>query len=213
MPISSSATADSRCIYENNQVTCHQVEESDIYKNMTAIIHEQSVTSLSYKDSNIPVITRDTFGKYKYIHTLDLSSSRVQRIDAGAFEDLHILKNLNLKDNYLRELDSNVFGAPTVVPVEKLDLSCNLLQDLSNFNVTNFRSNLKLNISHNNLEYLPVSFIEKLRGDNAFYIIIDDNPWNCTHPHWIDLLDQLLIEAFCTNKTYDADIIHMREKS
>lgn len=80
-----------------------------------------------------------------------------------------------------------------------LDLSNNSLTDMTGFNLDAIPSLTTLNVSDNALEYLPRDFVDKLEETNDFYVIIDNNPWNCSHPEWKDYLSTQLTQAFCSN--------------
>lgn len=80
-----------------------------------------------------------------------------------------------------------------------LDISNNSLKSLTDFNVKAIPTLLVLNISYNSLEYLPIDIVDKLRFENKFYVIVDNNPWNCSHPEWKQYLTDELTMAFCSD--------------
>ncbi|KAJ8946083.1 hypothetical protein NQ314_008983 [Rhamnusium bicolor] len=142
------------------------------------------------------------FTNFKNLQNLYLQNTRTNRIEAEAFSVINNLNKLYLTNNYLEKISSNIF--PVYNALHTLDLSHNLLNDLSEFDISMFPSIVFLNISHNRLEYLPENIMNKLKEENKFYLIADNNPWNCEHPGWVQHLTTIFIDAFCTNNNYDS---------
>lgn len=153
------------------------------------------------ENSSVSVVKSDMFVNFPNIQILRLRNASVRVIEEGAFRELLSLKKVYLTDNYLEELNSNVFAPNNSILI--LDLSHNLLSNLDNFEMDNFPLLKILNISHNRMEYLPENILSKVTEPNNFYLVVDNNPWNCLHPNWVLHLMEILVEAFCTNKTYD----------
>lgn len=126
-----------------------------------------------------------------------LDNTQTTEIEKEAFYDLENLKNLYIVNNNLSSLVPDVISPNN--SLLWLDLSNNSLTSLTNFNVQAFPSLTVLNVSYNALEYLPIDILDKLRSSNQFYLIIDDNPWNCSRSEWNANLSAELTQAFCTN--------------
>lgn len=90
---------------------------------------------------------------------------------------------------------------------------------MTDFNIKAIPTLLVLNISNNLLEYLPIDIVDKLRFENKFYIVVDNNTWNCSHPEWKEYLTAELTMAFCSDLTtmkidsYEApDVVDVENK-
>lgn len=168
-----------------------------------ALTREESneLQELLIENSSVSVIKSDMFVNFPNIQILRLRNASIQTVEEGAFQDLLNLKKVYLTDNYLEVLNSNVF--PSNNSIRILDLSRNLLNNLDDFDLEPFPLLTIMNVSHNRLEYLPDNIMNKLNESNNFYLIVDNNPWNCLHPKWVLRLTEILVEAFCTNKSYD----------
>ena len=92
------------------------------------------ITSLLLCSSNIPashatLLNRELLSvwipSFDTSPLIDLSSKRISFIDKNTFKGLSYVKELNLFDNQLTELDAEIFV--DLVDLERLDLDNNLL--------------------------------------------------------------------------------------
>lgn len=120
------------------------------------------------------------------------------------------MRNLYIvNNNNLSTFNLNRFNSSTLV---WLDISNNSLTNLSDFNVNAIPSLLVFNISYNLLEYLPLDILDKLRFANKFYVIVDNNPWNCSRSEWKQYLTADLTMAFCYDLTTMSDSYEASEE-
>ncbi|KAG5884437.1 hypothetical protein JTB14_024380 [Gonioctena quinquepunctata] len=196
------------CSSRNAKITCSSMQPEDLYGEMSVVLNPEDVLDLNVSRTFMRQINRTTFGRYRNIHTLNLQNNYINHVEKNAFADLVFLRNLNLRNNLLKSFDSDIFG--TFNSLYLLDLSNNVLDDLSGFNISDFPSLMIMNVSNNLLEYLPNTFIEKLEESDSFYLIIDDNPWNCSHPGWN--LNPTLITPFCTERVFDLAVAQEKLK-
>ncbi|XP_074034464.1 uncharacterized protein [Leptinotarsa decemlineata] len=196
---------ETQCSMSDLKIKCRFMRYEDLSGKLTVNLEAEDILELNISDTPISHVDRRTFGRYRNIHTLILRNSDIHSIEYNAFADLSFLRNLNLGNNLLENFSSSVFSENN--SLYWLDLSNNLLGDLTNFNVSYFPYLMIMNVSNNRLEYLPENIMDKLKEINNFYIITDNNPWNCSHPGWSQNLNPNLIAAFCTRNMFDNRII------
>lgn len=202
------------CNAIGTSVSCTALEEDNLFDKLTVELTKDETNALQelrIENSFISVVKSGMFVNFPNVETLRLRNTSTQTIEEGAFEYLTNLKKVYLTDNYLQEFNSNVFPLNNTIRI--LDLSHNLLNNLDGFDIEMFPILTIMNVSHNRLEYLPESLLNKLKEENNFYLIVDNNPWNCLHSSWTDQLTEILIEAFCTNKTYDPYEMNAKEEN
>lgn len=106
------------------------------------------------------------------------------------------LTTVDLSNNRLTSISSELFSSNYIVSA--LNLSCNLLDTLEEFNVTALNSLKLLDLSNNKLTYLPSFFLQKLDENNDFQLGISENPWNCEDANWAEqLISMNLSDIFC----------------
>lgn len=189
------------CNLQSSKITCNDIKQEDLYSNITVIVNPDDVSYLKISNSSISSIDRNMFKHFKYLHTLNLENIQLKNILQASFVDLSALMNLLLHDNLLENFNSDIFDPDNVL--KSLDLSNNLIANLDNFNISSFSTLKLMNISNNKLHSLPKEILNKLQTEDDFYLIIDNNPWNCDDTDWIEDLDTNLIAAFCKDFTED----------
>lgn len=136
------------------------------------------------------------FQNFPLLDTLILDNTNTDEINQNAFSNLQKLKKIHIVNNNLTSFTSNVLNSSVLF---WLDLSKNSLVNLTEFNVLSMPSLTILNISDNSLQYLPKSILDKVTSTNSFFLIADNNPWNCSHPKWKQYLTEQLTVALCSN--------------
>ncbi|CAG9854416.1 unnamed protein product [Phyllotreta striolata] len=193
------------CNMTGSKITCQNVTIGDgPLDNITVIITPLDVVEVNIINSSLPSIANWTFSKFKYLRTLNVRNSRLTGISEGAFSSLDNLQNLYLSDNLLDNIDSNIINE-TKNLLSRLDLSCNRIKTLENFNASNFPRLKLMNVSNNELEFLPEDLLQKLARNEEFYLIVDNNPWNCSNVNWGKSFDAgggLWRDIFC-NQSYN----------
>ncbi|KAF5295553.1 hypothetical protein FQR65_LT10416 [Abscondita terminalis] len=116
------------------------------YKNQLETLHLQS--------NSIKIIDRNTLKGFDNLRELNLSNNKIDKIVNYSFEELLNLEILSLANNFLRDLNEEIFP---IVPFPYL---------------------LKLNVADNRLSYLTMSVLDKLTS--LKYISIAGNPWQCS---------------------------------
>ncbi|XP_050498828.1 leucine-rich repeat, immunoglobulin-like domain and transmembrane domain-containing protein 3 [Diabrotica virgifera virgifera] len=182
------------CSINDSKIFCAGMEETDFYSNMIVTIASQDIVDLSITNSSISGLNSAMFQKYQYVQTLSITHTKLKYIKERTFHSLDNLQVLNLSHNCI---DSFNFKAlSSIGNLTSLDLSYNKLESIYNFNLNSFNS-LVLNISDNKMTNLEPEFIQKLNMSNDFYIIINNNPWNCSESKWQKYLSPALLLAFC----------------
>ncbi|XP_060519612.1 toll-like receptor 7 isoform X2 [Cylas formicarius] len=183
------------------ELHCTGLESTTISEEIIARVTKTTVSSLNITDSFLPAISQSAFDGFQGVGSIHITSSHVSQIENATFEEFDSLTSLNLSDNFLR--DFNVDAFPAKNALLSLDLSNNVLRDFSNFNVSRFPRISVLNLENNLLDRLPLSILDKLQVENEFFLLVDNNPWNCEHEDWVDYLNENMTKAFCGNtKTY-----------
>ncbi|XP_018567353.1 leucine-rich repeat, immunoglobulin-like domain and transmembrane domain-containing protein 2 isoform X2 [Anoplophora glabripennis] len=206
------ASAEYDCSASGHSVSCTAIQEDNLYDNLTVALttnESNELQELKIENSFISVVKGGMFLNFPNIQVLRLRNTSTQTVEEGAFEDLYNLTKIYLTDNYLQDFNSNTFASNNSIRI--LDLSHNLLNNLDSFDIELIPFLTIMNISHNKMEYLPEGVLNKLKEENHFYLIIDNNPWNCSHPKWIEQLTEILVEAFCNGKTFDPSEVNAKE--
>ncbi|KAJ8938994.1 hypothetical protein NQ318_015559 [Aromia moschata] len=193
------------CHMTGKNVSCTEVEKNTLYKNISVTLSNadsNAVEELEVTNSSIIILEEGTFTNFKSLRTLYLRNTTTRYLAEGVFANLLSLTTIGITDNYLETLSSDAFGPNN--SVQFLDVSHNLLSDLSDFDVGWFPSLVVLNVSHNRLEHLPAGVLDRLAEVNDFYAIVDNNPWNCSHPAWAERLTETSVAAFCGDHVYDS---------
>ncbi|XP_072377509.1 uncharacterized protein [Diabrotica undecimpunctata] len=190
----SSPSKSSICSINNSKIFCAGMEETDFYSNMIITIAPQDIVDLSITNSSITTLNATMFQNYQYVHTLSITHTKLKYIKKGTFYSLDYLEVLNLSYNCIESF--NFRALSSIGNLTLLDLSYNNLESISNFNLKSFNS-LVLNISNNKMTHLEPEIIQKLNVSNYFYLIINNNPWNCSEIRWHKYLSPALLLAFC----------------
>ncbi|KAF5297498.1 hypothetical protein FQA39_LY12092 [Lamprigera yunnana] len=119
-----------------------------------AIINHGSQLEVVHLQNNlIRTIDRNTFKGFSNLRILDISHNKIDKILSYSFEELLKLESLALANNFLRELNAEIFPN------------------------SDFSSLSKLSIDNNRLSYLTTSLVDKLSGIK--FVSIGGNPWQC----------------------------------
>ncbi|KAL1502058.1 hypothetical protein ABEB36_007261 [Hypothenemus hampei] len=191
------------CTMFSFEISCTGLNATQLSsKDLKATIYKQDISSLNITQSHIPIIFQGMFQNFENVQSLYVTSSGVSSVEDNAFALLSSsLQYLSLNNNNLTTL--NLCQTISMYDQLKvLNLSFNRLKDLSSFNISCFPKLEILNVRDNLLTHLPKDILEFLQEDNDFYIIVDNNPWNCSHSDWSEYMNEKLIDSFCTNKTY-----------
>lgn len=183
---------------EEIKITLNAVNTTKL-PNITNILGNIIVTDLTIEDTPIPVLTTETFQNFKYIHTLVLDNTDTEFVENNTFKDLKNLKNLYIVNNKLDNFRLDILNQSSL---NWLDLSNNSIYDLSDFHINAISSLTVFNISSNALEFLPKDILDKLKQVNKFYLIVDNNPLDCSHPKWNGNLSEELSRVFCSNTSF-----------
>lgn len=130
---------------DGNLITNFQSNLLMNYKNQLETLHIQS--------NSIRLIDRNTFKGFINLRVLNLSNNRIDMILNYSFEELLNLESLALANNFLRDLNAEIFPL-------------NPFPYLSKFNIGN-----------NRFSHLTTETLEKVK--NVKYISIAGNPWQC----------------------------------
>ncbi|XP_066144418.1 SLIT and NTRK-like protein 2 isoform X2 [Euwallacea fornicatus] len=184
-----------QCNMNNLELNCSGVSQEDISGETLAIVNKPDINTLEITNSDIAMISATTFEGFSTLQNLYITGSNIFQIGEGSFTNMTSLQFLNLSYNALTKVDFQLIFPGAVL--KYLNLSNNLLQDLSNFNSTYFSKLQLLDLSNNQLDHLPVEVLTKLSTVHKFYVVIDSNPWNCSHPVWSEYLNPILLNSFC----------------
>ncbi|XP_066255783.1 SLIT and NTRK-like protein 2 isoform X2 [Euwallacea similis] len=184
-----------QCNMKTLQLNCSGVSQEDISGETLAIVNKPDIDLLNITNSHIAVISATTFEGFSALQSIYVTGSNISQIDEGSFTHITGLQYLDLSNNALTKVDFQL--ALPGAALKYLNLSNNLLQDISNFNSTYFSKLQLLDLSNNQLSHLPMEVLKKLDMVNDFVIIIDNNPWDCSHPVWSENLNSILLYVFC----------------
>ncbi|XP_065259538.1 platelet glycoprotein Ib alpha chain-like [Emys orbicularis] len=104
---------------------------------------------------------------------LALAHNNISGLLPGAFRDVQLLKDLNLRGNQLRTLPEEAFEG--LAMLKDLDLSDNALEELPQGLLAGLKLD-KLWLSGNQLRTLPSNFFPK---EPIAYVYLAGNPWRC----------------------------------
>ncbi|CAG9794745.1 unnamed protein product [Diatraea saccharalis] len=109
---------------------------------------------------------------------LDFAGNSIESVAENVFTPLRKLKTIVLKHNHLKQIPEKLFqNMPKLV---NIDLSYN---DIQVINLASFRNTpmKNLNLSGNNLTYMPVNFYGTLIsfGGKLKKFLFTNNPWQC----------------------------------
>lgn len=123
---------------------------------------KDSLTGLDMNHNSFKTLQTDQFKDFKYLKSLVLDSCEIESIESGAFNGLNNLESLNLGNNKLTEISTDVIKP---------------LHDTLN----------ELFIEGNQLTTLQEDLVE---WDNIKVLQMGHNPWNCDCDlKWLKTLD------------------------
>ncbi|XP_077329350.1 amphoterin-induced protein 2 [Lithobates pipiens] len=125
-------------------------------------------------------ISSGSFSTIPNLRHLDLSSNHLRTLSNPVFQELKMLEVLLLYNNQLTHMDSGAFGG--LHKLQKLYLSYNSLAHFP-LDLYSGRSKLTelvlLDISHNNLQSVPVQQISLISARQLSGIYLHENPFLC----------------------------------
>ncbi|XP_072002933.1 amphoterin-induced protein 2 [Engystomops pustulosus] len=142
-------------------------------KLQTLILHHNTISSIS----------GGSFSTLRNVKYLDLSSNNLRTLSNPVFQELKMLEELLLYNNQLTNIDPGAFGG--LHKLQKLYLSYNALAHfpLDLYVGRNKLSELVLlDISHNNLQSVPVQDISLISARQLSGIYLHENPFFCDCP-------------------------------
>ncbi|KFM61030.1 Chaoptin, partial [Stegodyphus mimosarum] len=112
--------------------------------------HLHNLLSLNLSSNKLTSLSEDAFGKLVYLLYLDLSHNTLWRLDDEPFKALVSLQTLLLRDTSLPHVPN--FPLPSL---RVLDLSNNLLCNISDLSFSSVKELRHLDLSHNYLSEIP----------------------------------------------------------
>lgn len=185
-------------------VTCTGINADQLPKDISVTLNQTDIVSFNITKGIIPTISPTTFKNFINLQSLYITDSKVSNLEDNAFSHALDLQDLSLNNNVLTGFNSRSLSPEN--RLRTLDLSNNRLNDFADFNISYFPKLNALNLASNLLTHLPVDLVQMLKEQNEFYLVADNNPWNCSHPNWSEYLTDQLVNAFCTNKTFGQEI-------
>lgn len=202
-----------------------------IYPN--ALEDLKALTKLDLSNNRLTSITKGLFDSLDELRYLNLKSNPMLNIYDEAFKGLPQLSWLNIGDNYISKISQRTFKKNTLIEtlyleqtkievltettlkglknIKKLYLRNNeLLKEIEPYVFTNLKTLETLDISGNELTYLPKTFAEL---DNLKELFIDENPWACDcrmawFANWAEKRQQVLkSELSCGPHAYPNDML------
>lgn len=151
---------DSRTLPENLFEAFSSISELHISSNFSAIGNdltfaglEESLTSLSFVNSQISTIPKSALSKLRQLQSLDIQANRIATLDAYAFYGLP-LRTLNLQNNIIESLHEFAFGGLENT-LEELSLIGNRLANFPLFALRRLRKLLSLKLQSNLISQIP----------------------------------------------------------
>ncbi|XP_003738314.1 toll-like receptor Tollo [Galendromus occidentalis] len=153
--------------------------------NATAFATQYSLQILHLDGNQIETIDDNAFAALYNLHTLILSGNRLKNLDAYTFNGLYVLSNLALDSNLLEELHPDTFrncsslqdlelsdnqlsqiprGLQHLRFLRALDLSGNLIDDVSNLTSANLTNLHSLSLSKNRIGNMTRGTFAKFRS-------------------------------------------------
>ncbi|XP_053575184.1 amphoterin-induced protein 2 [Bombina bombina] len=197
---SASGACPSACICASDIVSCTNKNLSTVPKSIIKFIKklDLSYNKIGFLDADwFPVlfdklqtlilnhntinsISTGSFSTLPNVRHLDLSSNHLRTLSNPIFQELKMLEVLLLYNNHITHIDSSAFGG--LHNLQKLYLSSN---SLTHFPADIYTGRNKLtelillDISHNNLQTLPVQQISLISARQLSGIYLHENPFLC----------------------------------
>ncbi|XP_077121501.1 amphoterin-induced protein 2 [Ranitomeya variabilis] len=136
--------------------------------------------TLILNHNTISSISGGSFSTLRNVRHLDLSSNNLRTLSNPVFQELKMLEELLLFNNQLSNIDSGAFGG--LHNLQKLYLSYNALAHfpLDLYVGRNKLSELVLlDVSHNNLQSVPVQDLSLISARQLSGIYLHENPFLC----------------------------------
>lgn len=151
---------ESRALPESLFEDFSSISELHISSNFSAIGNdltfaglEESLSSLSFVNSQISTIPKSALSKLRQLQSLDIQANRIATLDAYAFYGLP-LRTLNLQNNIIESLHEFAFGGLENT-LEELSLIGNRLANFPLFALRRLRKLLSLKLQSNLISQIP----------------------------------------------------------
>lgn len=142
-----------------------------IASDLLMLDEHQASNKLILSRNNISHLSGHLLKNLKCLKRLDLSDNQIEEIHTNIFLDLNNLEDLNLSKNMLKTFDDELLAA--LPALRTLDLSSNHISDIQH-RINKARINLtSLNLSNNSISNLPNMFFESL--SNLQYLDLSFN--------------------------------------
>ena len=164
--------------------TCYKSEKSSGVNivgckdnNMTAISTQISAdcTMLDLSGNIVDTVETGIFDRLTHLGELFMNSSKISKIEAGAFRNLSDLTHLDLANNKLQAVDTEMFEG--LGRLDVLDLSNNYINHIREGSLAPMKALRQLNLRNNHLTTLSTQefqFLSQLES-----VKLAENPWSC----------------------------------
>ncbi|XP_011147036.1 protein artichoke isoform X1 [Harpegnathos saltator] len=165
------------------------------------LLHAPSVTDFDFSNNGLLRLKRTAFSKMQAIEYISLRGNWLKEIEPGTFDSLKSLAEVDLSENLLDEIPSELFN----MMVQTLRMSENNLSTLSIINASKL---LLLDASKNRIKTIGK---EDLKGVPLLeQLQITSNNLKRIHPHAFNHLDQLTYVDISDNNISSLTEHHFR---
>lgn len=152
----------------------------------------RSITELNMKHHHIRSLTTDRLGALENVRSIDFSYGELKAIEPGVFENMPLLRYLNLTRNVISIIEEKTFSIQSKSHssiLEVLDVSLNLVLNVDNYAFVTLSSLKTLKLNGNQLSALQPYAFNGLRS--LTLLDLSENRISTTSPYSFLELDSI----------------------